>query len=194
MKSAALVGLLACSTALAMSAPAGAQGWLKEMPSEQEVVAEIRGEDRLDTLARQSAAFHHLYSAAGRLLGEKQLDPTPAQERLLRNYETGRDGAQARAGTSTATQAAWLKLADGYFADEAFRAEVLRTFLSKRLRERIAATPEVDSTPDVVHAFPPPPKPEEDPKIPAHFIIAGIVLVLASGALMSRRRRYWDEW
>ena len=83
--------LLACM-AVALPVPAHAQWWLSEMPSEQEVVAKIQGQDTLDSLARQHAAFDQLRVVMGKLLRNREFDPTPAQERLLRTYQAGPAG------------------------------------------------------------------------------------------------------
>ena len=94
--------------------------------------------------------------------------------------------------TPRALSAGLAEAASEYFADS-FEAELLRNLSSKRLRERIAAIPESKSIPAVSHPFSPP-QPEEYPAFPKHILIGGIRLVLAAGALVSRRRRYWDEW
>jgi hypothetical protein len=128
------LALLLAYMAVALPAPAYAQWWISEMPSEREVVAKIQGEDTLDSLARQHAAFDRLRFVMGKMLRDREFDPTPPQERLLATYRAGPTGAAAQAMAASPSSEArkeWFARAFEYAADDAFRAEVMKAFFSK---------------------------------------------------------------
>jgi hypothetical protein len=188
-----LVIALLVVAAAALPAPAYAQRWLSEMPSEREVVAKIKGEDSLDSLARQHAAFDQLRFVMGKMLGRREFNPTAAQERMLSTYRSGPDGAAGQAMAASPSSDArkeWYERAFNYAADDKFRAHVMRTFFSREFRRRYASIPDPPRPPE-----PTPPAPlDEDPEFPKPLLWAGIFLVLCSGALLGRRRGFWHGW
>ena len=117
--------------------------YLREMPSIERVMAEIKGADAMDTAARRMGAFWQLQEIIKTLSGlrwtRNQL--TPDEGRLVGQYRLGYSNAEQPYSYIAKTpshpdKAKWFNAHTFYEADEGFRDEIIERFLSPALREQ----------------------------------------------------------
>ena len=131
-----LVVAVFLAAAPALAEPPAA--YLAEMPSSQQVLTKIKGKDRLDTLARQYAAFERLGAIMGVLEGSREFDPAPSEVRVTSEYheQAGQIQTQATSSVSSADKPKWFALAWGYESDKKFNRQLMTTFFSPSFRAR----------------------------------------------------------
>lgn len=122
--------------------------YLREMPSVERVMREVKGSDSTDTAARQSAAFDQLITLisdialyAGR--NGSTVPLTPDEDRLMRIY------AAAALNSWRPVKAVWFRISAeqrnkllGYSQDPAFQVELLNRFFSSEVRALYAKVQE----------------------------------------------------
>lgn len=113
--------------------------YLNEMPSIERVLEDVKGKDRLDTMARQSAAMQQLKRVIEDMAGQRRWQGLTPDETRLRDAYAGegfRIKDEAIAGlrsTSTGRNSPrldWLDAQFDYENDPKVRAELLRRYFS----------------------------------------------------------------
>ncbi len=144
----------------------GAPPYLEEMPSVDRVRADIQGTDRLDTLARQKAAFEQLARGIELAAGGRRFSSglTPVEQRWLNAYRSAATAARrdAYAGLSNERPGGlnpfaksplqeWNALTGAYERDAAGREALFARYFSSdgraALNEAFAAAERDDSKP-----------------------------------------------
>jgi hypothetical protein len=128
-----------------------APAYLKQMPTPERVIADIRGSDKLDTAARQAAALNRLIDVNIALSGHAD-DPGGPH---LTTEEMQVNGRYAGAASSidmsvyrsvdpddkqrsdeNSSRNRWNRLRDRYYNDDAFISALLQRYLTPGLKEQ----------------------------------------------------------
>jgi len=132
------------------SGPLQAPAYLREMPSVERVMREVKGSDSTDTAARQSGAFEQLITLisdialiAGR--NGTTVPLAPDEDRLMRIYSAAalRSWTPVKARWSGFSAEQRTKLL-GYSHDPGFQIELLNRFFSTEVRALYAKALEKD--------------------------------------------------
>jgi hypothetical protein len=135
------VVVLLATLVFAASAGALDPPYLDEMPSVERVLREIQGQDRLDTLARQVAAFEQLMKMVEVMAGKRRFRLTRDEQRIKAMYNTAFwkmqqdtlnsfDPAETKRLAMESPRAKWWELETRYSHDPALRDEILQRFFS----------------------------------------------------------------
>lgn len=105
---------------------------LAEMPAVERVKADVQGSDRLDTLARQKAAFEQL-SRAVEVAAASRFKLAPAEQRWRDAYRGAADATrkEAYSGLSKSSLQQWNALTGEYERDEKGRDALLRRYFAR---------------------------------------------------------------
>lgn len=133
---------------LSVAAQALEPAYLAQMPTVEQVLADNRGKNELDTKARQVAALTQARKAIEDLgIARIRTGYLPDEQRLIGEYWTAvyrlQDEAKVLAGPTPGADspwARWMYLEGRYERDPEFRAENLTRYLSPALRQQLNAT------------------------------------------------------
>lgn len=212
----AALPVLALFLLAAPSALAAEPRYLNEMPTTERVLQRIEGSNRLDTWARQYAAFERLVSIMGELQGPRAFDPTPAEARVASAYRAQIGALQGKALNSVplakqqALRREWFPAAQAYETSAAFNRQLMTTFftasfLKQYARAFAASEAAIAKQRESVAAAAERTRagaegPKEQSKLQKTLLIAGVILlfILVSGAFAVARlvnhERGWIPW
>ena len=115
--------------------------YLREMPATERVRTEVRGEDAMDTAARQMGAFWQLMQIVQELAGQRlyRNQLTPDEGRLLGQYRLGYSTAEQPyahipRSPSHPDKEKWFRMHSFYETDPGFRDELLDKFFGEEFR------------------------------------------------------------
>ena len=114
--------------------------YVKEMPTPERVIAEIRGTNALDTAARQMGTFLQLHAVMKTMMGERWPDFTLGERRLSDSYYAASGGmgrefvwdaqGRVRFPPGSPERKQWTQLSAYYNENESFRRELVQRFFS----------------------------------------------------------------
>src|SRR6476660_7400156 len=111
--------------------------YLREMPSEQRILRDVKGADPLDTAARQSGAFAQLSTIIYDLALVDHRDRNhvlPDERKIADYYDAASERAWEQVTTAVGRDRPRLAKLNGYRTDPNFKAELLEQFFSPNFR------------------------------------------------------------